>query len=94
VESSTIRLTTHLNKNYMMKEELKNLLREIDVLKLATGFSVIVVFLAMSYVTMFLTVPEENREAFAHLRGMIDGAFVGGLVGYFFVKSKTDKPAA
>jgi len=45
----------------------------------------------MSYVTMFLEVPEENRESFAHLRGMIDGAFVGGLVGYYFVKSKTDK---
>jgi len=31
-----------------------------------------------------------NKEAFAHLRGMIDGAFVTGLVGYYFVKSKGD----
>ena len=75
----------------MSKEEFKSMIREIDPLKLATGFSIIIVFMTMSYVTMFLEVPEENRESFAHLRGMIDGAFVGGLVGYYFVKSKTDK---
>jgi hypothetical protein len=76
----------------MSWNDVKSFIKEIDVLRLSTGFSIIIVFLSMSYVTMFLTVPEENREAFAHLRGMIDGAFVTGLVGYYFVKSKPEKP--
>jgi len=63
-------------------------LSKIDILYYATGFAIITVFLTMSYVVMFIAVPEENKEAFAHLRGMIDGAFVTGLVGYYFVKSK------
>lgn len=66
-------------------------LKSIDILYHATGFSIIAVFLTMSYVVMFVPVPKENAEAFAHLRGMIDGAFVTGLVGYFFVKSKNPK---
>jgi hypothetical protein len=76
----------------MSKEEIGNFIKEIDPLKLGTGFAIIIVFMTMSYVTMFLEVPEQNRESFAHLRGMIDGAFVTGLVGYYFVKSKPDKP--
>jgi hypothetical protein len=81
-----------------MKEAIKEAmklffewLKSIDILYYATGFAIIAVFLTMSYVVMFLTVPKENAEAFAHLRGMIDGAFVTGLVGYFFVKSKSQK---
>lgn len=76
----------------MSWNDVKGFMKEIDILRLATGLSIIVVFLSMSYVTMFLTVPEGNRESFAHLRGMIDGAFVTGLVGYYFVKSKPEKP--
>lgn len=75
-----------------LKEFLKNFLNRFDLIQTATAFSIIAVFLTMSYVVMFKSVPEENREAFAHLRGMIDGAFVTGLVGYYFVKSKGDKP--
>lgn len=67
-------------------------LKQIDPLYYATGFAIIAVFLTMSYVVMFVPVPEDNKEAFAHLRGMIDGAFVTGLVGYYFVKSKDSKP--
>lgn len=65
-------------------------LAKIDILYYATGFSIITVFLSMAFVVMFVPVPEVNKEAFAHLRGMIDGAFVTGLVGYYFVKSKAD----
>lgn len=65
-------------------------LKSIDILYYATGLSIITVFLTMSYVVMFIPVPKENAEAFAHLRGMIDGAFVTGLVGYYFVKSKPE----
>lgn len=75
-----------------IKDFLKTLLNKFDLIQTATAFSIITVFLTMSYVVMFKTVPEENKEAFAHLRGMIDGAFVTGLVGYYFVKSKGDKP--
>lgn len=74
-----------------MKELTKDFfdwLKSIDIMFHATGFSIIAVFLTMSYVVMFVPVPKDNAEAFAHLRGMIDGAFVTGLVGYYFVKSK------
>jgi hypothetical protein len=74
-----------------MKELIKDFfdwLKSIDIMFHATGFSIIAVFLTMSYVVMFVPVPKDNAEAFAHLRGMIDGAFVTGLVGYYFVKSK------
>jgi len=74
-------------------EKFTNWLKTVDLLYYATGFAIIAVFLTMSWVTMFLAVPEQNKEAFAHLRGMIDGAFVTGLVGYFFVKSKENKPS-
>lgn len=76
-----------------MKENIQlffNWLAKVDLLRYATGLSIICVFMTMSYVVMFHTVPNENKEAFAHLRGMIDGAFVAGLVGYYFVKSKKD----
>lgn len=69
-------------------QKLIDYLKQIDILYYATGFAIIAVFLTMSYVVMFIQIPEENKEAFAHLRGMIDGAFVTGLVGYYFVKSK------
>jgi hypothetical protein len=72
-------------------EKFSEWLKRVDLLYYATGFAIIAVFLTMSYVVMFLTVPEANKEAFAHLRGMIDGAFVTGLVGYYFVKSSKDK---
>jgi len=71
-----------------MIDKIIGWLNKIDLLYYATGFAIITVFMTMSYVVMFMTVPEENKEAFAHLRGMIDGAFVTGLVGYYFVKSK------
>lgn len=69
-------------------DKMINFFKSIDVLYYATGFTIIAVFATMSYVVMFIPVPKENAEAFAHLRGMIDGAFVTGLVGYYFVKSK------
>lgn len=72
-------------------DKLIDFLKRIDILYYATGLSIIAVFLTMSWVVMFIAVPEENKEAFAHLRGMIDGAFVTGLVGYYFVKSKPEK---
>jgi uncharacterized membrane protein len=41
-------------------------LRSIDLLYYATGMAIIAVFLTMSYVVMFIPVPKENAEAFAH----------------------------
>jgi membrane associated rhomboid family serine protease len=78
----------------MIKELIRDFfqwMKGIDIMFHATGFAIILVFLAMAYVVMFQSVPQGNSEAFAHLRGMIDGAFVGGLVGYYFVQSKKQK---
>jgi hypothetical protein len=69
-------------------KEFGNWLKKVDLLYYATGFAVILAFLATVHTVLYRQVPAGNQEAFAHLRGMIEGAFVGGLVGYFFVKSK------
>lgn len=55
-----------------------------------TGLSVIAAFNFVVFVLAFHEVPEKNRELFIHLMGIIEGAFVGGLVATFFGSSKKD----
>jgi hypothetical protein len=59
-----------------------------DLLMKATGFTLIAAFLAVVLSTIFYEIPEANVEAHAHLRGMVEGAFVGGMVFYYFGASK------
>jgi hypothetical protein len=61
-----------------------------NILYYITGFSVIIVFLFVVGVLAFHEVPEHNRELFIHLLGIIEGAFVSGLVATFFGSSKRD----
>lgn len=60
------------------------------LLYLMTGISVIFAFNFVVWVLAFHEIPKENRELFIHLLGIIEGAFVGGLVATFFGSSKRE----
>lgn len=60
------------------------------LLYIMTGLSVIAAFNFVVWVLAFHEVPKENRELFIHLLGIIEGAFVGGLVATFFGSSKRE----
>lgn len=55
-----------------------------DLLYQATGFTVLGAFLLMIFALLFHEIPEANRELIVHVLGIIEGAFVGNLVNYFF----------
>lgn len=59
-----------------------------DLLMKATGFTLIAAFLSVVGSTIFFEIPDANKEAHSHLRGMIEGAFVGGMVFYYFGAAK------
>lgn len=61
----------------------------IDYLMMATGGAVIIGFLFSVVAIIFFEVPKNNKEIFIHLLGMLEGAFVGGMVFYYFGASKT-----
>lgn len=56
----------------------------------ATGAAVIFSFIFVALVLSFHDIPKENRELFIHLMGIIEGAFVGGVVSSFFGSSKKE----
>lgn len=58
--------------------------RKKDLLYSATGFTVLGAFLMMLLALLFHEIPEANRELIVHVLGIIEGAFVGNLVNYFF----------
>lgn len=62
-----------------------------DWMYLATGTVIIIVFGICAYAIIFLNIPVENREMFTHLLGMVEGAFIGGMVNFFFGSSKGSK---
>lgn len=64
---------------------------KIDFLHLATGLTVIFAFIASVVSIIFVRVPPENKELFIHLLGIVEGAFVGGLVFYYFGSSHYEK---
>lgn len=55
-----------------------------DLLYQATGFTVLGAFAIMILALLFHEIPEANRELIVHVLGIIEGAFVGNLVNYFF----------
>lgn len=69
-------------------EHIKEFLKRFDLLHYATGLSIILLMLGTAYSIMFRQVPEANKELFIHLIGIVEGSFVGGLVGYYFTRSK------
>lgn len=56
----------------------------------ATGLAVIGAFIFVAWVLAFHEIPDTNRELFIHLMGIIEGAFVGGIVSSFFGSSKKE----
>jgi hypothetical protein len=64
-----------------------------NVLYYITGFSVVIAFLWCIWILAYHDIPEKNRELFIHILGIIDGAFVGGMVASFFGSSKRDHEA-
>lgn len=76
-----------------LKDFLKNAMSKFDLMHHATGLTVLSLMVAVAYSIMFRSVPESNKELFSHLIGIVEGAFVGGIVQYYYGKSKNDKPA-
>lgn len=67
-----------------------NMRHHHNILYTMTGVSVIGAFIFVAWVLAFHDIPEHNRELFIHLMGIIEGAFVGGLVATFFGSSKKE----
>lgn len=54
----------------------------------ATGYTILVAFLFTIVCLVFIPIPKENRELFIHIVGIIDAAFIGNLVNFFFGRSQ------
>jgi len=61
-------------------------------LKYSTGYVIVIVFAFMAISLMFFEIPDSNREVFVHMIGIVEGAFVGNLVNYYFGSSQTKNP--
>ncbi len=59
-----------------------------DGIKVLVALSVIGAFNFVVYALVFISIPEGNRELFIHLLGIIEGAFVTSLVGYYYTKAE------
>jgi hypothetical protein len=73
-----------------LKDFIRHLIEKFDLIQFIVAMTIIVSFLAVEFVILFGN-PPSDRESFAHLRGMIDMAFVSSLVGYYYGKAKADK---
>lgn len=62
-------------------------MRKLDLIKTLTALSIIASFDFVVYALVFVEIPEGNREIFIHLMGIIEGAFVTSLVGFYWTKS-------
>jgi hypothetical protein len=63
-------------------------LSHIDWMQVIVALSVMLFFGFMLYVVVYIKIPDANRELFIALFGVMEGAYVGGLVGYYFGSSK------
>lgn len=54
----------------------------------ATGYTILSSFLLVLVAVIFIPIPNENRELFHLIIGLIEGAFVGNLVNHFFGSSQ------
>lgn len=50
----------------------------------ATGYTILASFIFTNVCLAFYPIPQENRELFIHIVGIIDAAFIGNLVNFFF----------
>lgn len=66
------------------------MIKKTNFLYYVTGITIISVFIFVVYVLAFHEIPEKNKELFIHLLGIVEGAFLSGLVATFFGSSKRD----
>ncbi len=70
-----------------------------DFIKTLTAVSIILAFDFTVIGLLFIEIPVGNRDIFVHTIGMVDTAFVGFLVAYYYTRSQakkeppTDKPS-
>jgi len=57
----------------------------------ATGYTILLSFLFTNICLVFVPIPVENRELFIHIVGIIDAAFIGNLVNFFYGSSANGK---
>ena len=62
-------------------------LGHVDWMQISVGVMVMVSFCFLQYVLVYRHIPEENKDVFLHLMGMIDTA-AGLVIGYYFGSSK------
>jgi len=62
-------------------------MRKLDLIKTLTAVSIITAFDFMVVALIFFEIPENNKEIVHTMIGIIEGAFVGSLVGYYWTKS-------
>lgn len=74
----------------MSNDEIVKLITKTNILKLLTGLSIVGSFSFVVVALVFKELPEKNREIFIHIIGLIEGAFVGNLVSYYFGSSKKE----
>jgi len=67
-------------------------MKEGNFIKMLTALSIILAFDFVVIGLVFIEIPEGNREIFIHLMGIIEGAFVTSLVGYYYTRSHKDEP--
>lgn len=59
----------------------------IDWMQVCVGITVMLSFVSLQYALINLHIPDENRDTFMHMVGMIDTS-VGLVIGYYFGSSK------
>lgn len=57
----------------------------------AVGYTILISFLWAQYAIVYIDVPKENRELFHLYIGIIDTAFVGNLVNFFYGATNREK---
>lgn len=67
-------------------------MKGIDFIKGLTALSIIFAFDFVVIALIFIEIPTNNEKLFIHLIGIIETAFVGFLVAYYYTRSKGDKP--
>lgn len=65
--------------------------RPDTIIKYAVAMAIIYAFVQIVYTINHRIIPKENEQLFSHLVGIIEGAFVGGLVAFYYTKSSSDK---
>lgn len=70
--------------------EIFEFIKRSNVLKLITGLTILAAFIFQVIGLMFIEIPEANRDSVLRLSGLIDAAFIGGLVQYYFGSSKKE----